>query len=267
MQAPGRMSADEMILANGAAEAAQTEALKQIIAENDASLTQIREVNDLMYKDIHDSVDSLGGSVGEVHTAVQDVQAGVQDVQSGVQNVQAGVQDVQSGVQNVQAGVQDVQAAVQSVTAGVGDVQSGVQDVHTAVLGVQDAIGGFGSAMEEFYSSVDEGREKIFAQMARSDEAAHRDSVRVYRNVQASMITELGKQTKELNAEISALTNKLEQTRAELKKAQEEASAKRHKVSSPLLLFTFAASIAALALEILEVTGLIGRLMSFFPGL
>ena len=239
MQAPGRMSADEMILANGAAEAAQTEALKQIIAENDASLTQIREVNDLLYKDIHDSVDSLGGSVGEVHTAVQDVQAGVQDVQ----------------------------AAVQSVTAGVGDVQSGVQDVHTAVLGVQDAIGGFGSAMEEFYTSVDEGREKIFAQMARSDEAAHRDSVRVYRNVQASMITELGKQTKELNAEISALTNKLEQTRAELKKAQEEASAKRHKVSSPLLLFTFAASIAALALEILEVTGLIGRLMSFFPGL
>ena len=225
MQAPGRMSADEMILANGAAEAAQTEALKQIIAENDASLTQIREVNDLLYKDIHDSVDSLGGSVGEVHTAVQDVQAGVQDV------------------------------------------QSGVQDVHTAVLGVQDAIGGFGSAMEEFYTSVDEGREKIFAQMARSDEAAHRDSVRVYRNVQASMITELGKQTKELNAEISALTNKLEQTRAELKKAQEEASAKRHKVSSPLLLFTFAASIAALALEILEVTGLIGRLMSFFPGL
>lgn len=239
MQAPGRMSADEMILANGAAEAAQTEALKQIIAENDASLTQIREVNDLLYKDIHDSVDSLGGSVGEVHTAVQ----------------------------NVQAGVQDVQAAMQSVTAGVGDVQSGVQDVHTAVLGVQDAIGGFGSAMEEFYTSVDEGREKIFAQMARSDEAAHRDSVRVYRNVQASMITELGKQTKELNAEISALTNKLEQTRAELKKAQEEASAKRHKVSSPLLLFTFAASIAALALEILEVTGLIGRLMSFFPGL
>ena len=239
MQAPGRMSADEMILANGAAEAAQTEALKQIIAENDASLTQIREVNDLLYKDIHDSVDSLGSSVGEVHTAVQ----------------------------NVQAGVQDVQAAVQSVTAGVGDVQSGVQDVHTAVLGVQDAIGGFGSAMEEFYTSVDEGREKIFAQMARSDEAAHRDSVRVYRNVQASMITELGKQTKELNAEISALTNKLEQTRAELKKAQEEASAKRHKVSSPLLLFTFAASIAALALEILEVTGLIGRLMSFFPGL
>ena len=239
MQAPGRMSADEMILANGAAEAAQTEALKQIIAENDASLTQIREVNDLLYKDIHDSVDSLGGSVGEVHTAVQ----------------------------NVQAGVQDVQAAVQSVTAGGGDVQSGVQDVHTAVLGVQDAIGGFGSAMEEFYTSVDEGREKIFAQMARSDEAAHRDSVRVYRNVQASMITELGKQTKELNAEISALTNKLEQTRAELKKAQEEASAKRHKVSSPLLLFTFAASIAALALEILEVTGLIGRLMSFFPGL
>ncbi len=239
MQAPGRMSADEMILANGAAEAAQTEALKQIIAENDASLTQIREVNDLLYKDIHDSVDSLGGSVGEVHTAVQDVQSGVQDVQAGVQGVQAAVQDVQTGI---------------------GDVQAGVQ-------GVQDTIRGFGSAMEEFYTSVDEGREKIFAQMARSDEAAHRDSVRVYRNVQASMITELGKQTKELNAEITALTNKLEQTRAELKKAQEEASAKRHKVSSPLLLFTFAASIAALALEILEVTGLIGRLMSFFPGL
>ena len=239
MQAPGRMSADEMILANGAAEAAQTEALKQIIAENDASLTQIREVNDLLYKDIHDSVDSLGGSVGEVHTAVQDVQSGVQDVQVGVQSVQAAVQDVQTGI---------------------GDVQAGVQ-------GVQDTIRGFGSAMEEFYTSVDEGREKIFAQMARSDEAAHRDSVRVYRNVQASMITELGKQTKELNAEITALTNKLEQTRAELKKAQEEASAKRHKVSSPLLLFTFAASIAALALEILEVTGLIGRLMSFFPGL
>ena len=239
MQAPGRMSADEMILANGAAEAAQTEALKQIIAENDASLTQIREVNDLLYKDIHDSVDSLGGSVGEVHTAVQDVQSGVQDVQAGVQSVQAAVQDVQTGI---------------------GDVQAGMQ-------GVQDTISGFGSAMEEFYTSVDEGREKIFAQIARSDEAAHRDSVRVYRNVQASMITELGKQTKELNAEITALTNKLEQTRAELKKAQEEASAKRHKVSSPLLLFTFAASIAALALEILEVTGLIGRLMSFFPGL
>ncbi len=53
--------------------------------------------------------------------------------------------------------------------------------------------------------AVSEARRESQERMNQSDELSHKDSVRVYRNVQASMIAELARQTEELSAQLEVL--------------------------------------------------------------
>jgi LmbE family N-acetylglucosaminyl deacetylase len=80
-----------------------------------------------------------------------------------------------------------------------------------------------------------------------SDAAAHKDHVRVYRNVQASVIAELAKQTEQLSAELAVLK---EQT------APDAEADKRGRISYRLL-------IALLAVQLLEGAGLAALLLHF----
>ncbi len=48
-------------------------------------------------------------------------------------------------------------------------------------------------------ASIDDSQKKIEELLQQSDQLAHRENVRVYRNVQASMIAELEKQTQQLH--------------------------------------------------------------------
>ena len=73
----------------------------------------------------------------------------------------------------------------------------------------------------------------------------HRDNVRVYRNVQASMIAELSKQTQELNERLDII-----QKQSEPDKSQ----ATMQKVSLGLL-------VAVMVIQVLEGAGLIALLM------
>lgn len=80
-----------------------------------------------------------------------------------------------------------------------------------------------------------------------SDAAAHKDHVRVYRNVQASVIAELAKQTEELREDLTVLK---EQT------AADPAAEKRGKISYGLL-------VAVLTVQLLEGAGLIALFLHF----
>ena len=80
-----------------------------------------------------------------------------------------------------------------------------------------------------------------------SDAAAHKDHVRVYRNVQASVIAELAKQTEQLSAELAVLK---EQT------APDAEADKRGRISYRLL-------IALLAVQLIEGAGLAALLLHF----
>ena len=90
----------------------------------------------------------------------------------------------------------------------------------------------------EMRAAISDAREQIVG-------FNHRDNVRVYRNVQASMIAELSKQTQELNEKLDII-----QKQSEPDKSQSTAQ----KVSIGLL-------IAVIAVQLLEGAGLIAILM------
>ena len=105
-------------------------------------------------------------------------------------------------------------------------------------------------------AAISDAREQIVGSIRESSGAAqdlfresndfnHRDNVRVYRNVQASMIAELSKQTQELNEKLDII-----QKQSEPDKSQSTAQ----KVSIGLL-------IAVIAVQLLEGAGLIAILM------
>ena len=106
---------------------------------------------------------------------------------------------------------------------------------------------------ERVKGELDRSREKLIQLQQRSDEFGHRESVRVYRNVQASMVQELARQTEELSAAISSLEA------AQLKFMEENRPDGKQKFFSRL---TFGLVIGVLVLQILEGAGLVLYMMN-----
>ena len=94
--------------------------------------------------------------------------------------------------------------------------------------------------------------EEILKKVSESDAYSHQDAVRVYKNVQASMIEELGKQTAELKAEIEAL--KAELSMAVKKTAELENEKLGRRVGTPVRILIIL-SAAMIILEILNMAG------------
>ena len=107
----------------------------------------------------------------------------------------------------------------------------------------------------EMQASINEAREQIVGSIRESSGAAqdlfqeandfnHRDNVRVYRNVQASMIAELSAQTQQLNEKLEIIQKQSE---------PDKSHSTMQKVSLGLL-------IAVMAIQLLEGAGLIALL-------
>ena len=105
-------------------------------------------------------------------------------------------------------------------------------------------------AQETILTSLEGVGSAISEKLDKQDEFHHRENVRVYRNVQASLVSELEKQTADLKQELARLQQALEAERAQNKKRR-----------SPLLWATFAGVMAVLAIEVLDFTGILAYLI------
>jgi hypothetical protein len=106
---------------------------------------------------------------------------------------------------------------------------------------------------EKITGEMEKSREKFEKLSQRSDELGHRESVRVYRNVQASMVQELSKQTEELSGAIARLEE------AQLRFMEENRPDEKQKFFTRV---TFGLAIGLLVLQILEGAGLILYMMN-----
>ncbi|MBR2122067.1 MAG: hypothetical protein IJ930_03915 [Lachnospiraceae bacterium] len=108
-------------------------------------------------------------------------------------------------------------------------------------------------AMEENLSRAIKGTaEDILKKVSESDAYSHQDAVRVYKNVQASMIEELGKQTLELKAEIEELRAELSMAVKKTAELENEKLGRRLGIPVRILIVLSAAMII---LEILNMAG------------
>ena len=141
---------DEMIRANGAAEAARTNRLREEVSDYTQVIEQLRELYDRNNELVQKLQFMNRSQTDEIRRLLQENNDRITEKLSSLQDY-------------------DTQAMQDGISAAVADSQ---QTVLTALQKTQDHA----SQLQQ-----------------QSDDFNHKENVRVYRNIQASMIAELGK--------------------------------------------------------------------------
>lgn len=194
---------DELIRANGAAEAARTDRLREEVSDYTQMIEQLRELYDRNNELVQKLQFMNRSQTDEIRRLIQDNNDQISEKLTAIQSL-------------------DVRTLQEQVTAAVDTSQ------QTVLEAVQRS---------------DDHNVQLRQQ---SDDFNHKENVRVYRNIQAAMITELGKQTEELRAQLNALEESVRPDPAE---------AFMRKASFGLL-------IAVLAIQLLEGVGLLSMFLS-----
>jgi hypothetical protein len=123
-------------------------------------------------------------------------------------------------------------------------------------------------AKDEVLRSIEETRGRLEQLLAEQDEKSHRDDVRVYRNVQASMAEELDRRTEELRKQLYALHEGQANLSADFKEAEDNILTRpeKHRTGAMQIL-TFIAALLTLALVGLDFFGYAPAINNFFIAL
>ena len=153
---------DELIRANGAAEAARTDRLREEVSDYTQVIEQLR--------DLYDRNNELVQKLQFMNRSQTD----------------------------------EIRRLLQENNDRISEKLSAMQDWDTQALqeGISAAVSG---SQETVLSALQKTQDHATMLQQQSDDFNHKENVRVYRNIQASMIAELGKQTQELRAQIDAL--------------------------------------------------------------
>ena len=193
---------DEMIRANGAAEAAQTDRLKAEVEDYSQTLSELRE----LYEKNNELVQKLQfmnrNTTDGIRTLIEDNNRQIAEKLSALEEW---------------------------------DHNAFREEVKTSISDATDRI--VGSIRESNGAAQELFRE--------SNDFNHRDNVRVYRNVQASVIAELSRQTAELTERLDVIQKQSE---------PDQGQTLMQKISFGLL-------IAVMVIQVLEGAGLIAVLM------
>ena len=194
---------DELIRANGAAEAARTDRLREEVSDYTQVIEQLR--------DLYDRNNELVQKLQFMNRSQTD----------------------------------EIRRLLQENNDRISEKLSAMQDWDTQALqeGISAAVSG---SQEKVLSALQKTQDHAAMLQQQSDDFNHKENVRVYRNIQASMIAELGKQTQELRAQIDALQETVKPDPA-------EAFMRR---------ITFGMMIAVLVIQLLEGVGLLSLFLS-----
>ena len=198
---------DELIRANGAAEAAHTNRLREEVSDYTQMIEQLRDLYDRNNELVQKLQFMNRSQADEMRLLLQENNDRISEKLASLQGL-------------------DTQALQDSVTAAVNSSGDSVRD-----------------ALAEGLRQTQDHAAQLSQQ---SDDFNHKENVRVYRNIQASMISELGKQTVELKEQIDALQTLVKPDPAE----------------TLMRKFTFGLLAAVLAIQLLEGVGLLSLFLS-----
>ena len=193
---------DEMIRANGAAEAAQTDRLKAEVEDYSQVLAELRQ----LYEKNNELVQKLQFMN---RNTTEDIRTLIEDNNRQISGKLAELEEW--------------------------DHKAFREEMQTSIADARDRIMG----------SISQSGDVTRDILQETNEFNHRDNVRVYRNVQASVVTELAKQTEELGEKLDLI----------LRQADPDKS------QTMMQKITFGLLIAVMAVQLLEGAGLIALLM------
>ena len=235
-----RKKAQGMIDANAAADTAKMEKLKNQINEYEHLLQEMRKVNlrtaenvDKMRKAIQTGVEKLEAFQTE-NAAQAEKDKVLLEIKSQMEEALAALKEQQDRLAGEMKEQQDRLAGEMKEQQAA--LFEGVKKQQAALAGEmkeqQDTLAGEVKKQPEAFS--EEIKRQLEEAFRQSEDFFHKESVKVYRNVQAAMTEELGKQTEALSA------------------VQKE-SGKRQKAMLPLTVVILLLLLADIALQLLQV--------------
>lgn len=193
---------EEMIRANGAAEAAEQERLRQDIVDYQRMLGEMKDLylkNNELVTQMQDAVRQFTGelpSPDQIEAALAESEKEAADI-------------AHSETTNEGARIVEEKLKVMEEKAAAGENGGG----------------------DSVLAAIDAAQQALTELMNTAGEHSHRDSVRVYRNVQASLVSELESQTKTLSASMYALREGQTAIEEELRAVREAAEKTSETVS------------------------------------
>lgn len=235
-----RKKAQGMIDANAAADTAKMEKLRNQINEYEHLLQEMRKVNlrtaenvDKMRKAIQTGVEKLEAFQTE-NAAQAEKDKVLLEIKSQMEEALAALKEQQDRLAGEMKEQQDRLAGEMKEQQAA--LFEGVKKQQAALAGEmkeqQNALAGEVKKQPEAFS--EEIKRQLEEAFRQSEDFFHKESVKVYRNVQAAMTEELGKQTEALSA------------------VQKE-SGKRQKAMLPLTVVILLLLLADIALQLLQV--------------
>ena len=206
-----KLTSQDMIRANGAADAAEIESLENQVA---------------LFKDQMEKYDDCIQEMRQLNLKNIESAQGVQELAQ-----QTSEKFGQTAAEISSASVSKIQQTSDLSIAGINRT---VDESLAKIAVIQENAGNI-EEITETMAGIQTKQEELFKSL---EDFLHTDNVKVYRNVQAAMIEELGKQT------------------TELKEAQEK-NAKSNKIILPFMIITMIVSLANLAVLIARVLGLV----------
>lgn len=215
-----KLNSQDMIRANTAADAAELESmenqvavLKQQMEKYDDCLKEMRQLN-LKNIESAQGVQSLAEQAGErLEKAVGEVES-------------ASVSRIKQTSDMSIAGIQ------QTSDASIAGIQKTVEESLAKIAEIKDNSDK--DNLEKVADTVSELLDKQEEAFKKLEDFLHTDNVKVYRNVQASMIEELEKQTSEI-------------------KDSEEKSAQSGKILLPFVIITMVLSLVSLGIAVAQI--------------
>lgn len=164
-----RLTAQEMIKANSAADAAELERLQKQLAQYDACLQEMRK---LSLKNM-ETTDKIGALLDESIRKIQEIEAGQKDTDS-------------------------LDEILREQGREQREILSGMEQTVKAAL--ENSREELSALQNEMKASVEGIAPSLEAMVEKANDFVHKENVKVYRNVQAVVVEETKKQTEALEA-------------------------------------------------------------------
>lgn len=242
-----KLTAQEMIKANTAADAEEMNRLK-------AQIKKYKEILDRMQQLVEESAQKLEKGAAKIENAKVDsgainrlVQQSIGKIEQMQQNsgtleelrtandslkaelrselgkLAAGFEDIKADIEVTKAGIKDTRAGIEAAKSGIAETKSVIEKTRASIEGTQANLAESKAVIEEsrivneelkavvdnLKSNDEEKQAAIASQIKAVDENIHRECVKVYRNVQAVVVEENNKQIENLAYSLRDMKGKL----------------------------------------------------------
>lgn len=209
-----RFTAQEMIKANSQAEAQELNKVREQIRAYDECLQEMRRIN-LKNVEAAEQVRMLAGQVNDL--AGQAINTVKESERKDNAQLDAALSELKSVVAKAQEQMAESETLLRKQTAENGKLvlQQAEETGRLIRQQVEESVGALREQQEKMGEQTEQEQKLLQEMRSQLEEFMHKESVKVYRNVQAVMLDEFKNQTAELSKKIEE-SKKAEKSRTAL---------------------------------------------------